>query len=104
VGAKDILKVTKEQIERLIEISPAIPPQILEMYKKEFPDMTQVAHPEIIAGVKKVVVNKWMPDEVEEAIQVRVLPRINMPFSGPASAAGLQGARSTRSSTPGPRN
>jgi hypothetical protein len=114
VGAKDILKVTKEQIERLIEISPAIPPAILKMYKEAFPDMTQVAHPEIIAGVKKVIVNKWMPEDTEDAIQVKVLPKFNQAFSGPASAItgmqgpassalGMQGSRSVRSVTPGRR-
>jgi len=99
VGAKDILKVTKEQIERLIEISPAIPPAILKMYKEAFPDMTQVAHPEVIAGVKKVVVNKWMPEEVaEDAIKVKVIPKFNEAFSGTRAAA------IARSSTPGPRS
>lgn len=99
VGAKDILKVTKEQIERLIEISPAIPPQILEMYKKQFPDMTSVAHPEVIAGVKKVIVNKWVPDAVvEDAIRVSIVPKLNQAFSGTRASV------IARSSTPGPRS
>jgi len=106
VGAKDILKITKEQIERLIEISPAIPPQIIAMYKAAFPDMTLVAHPEVISGVKKVIINKWMPEEVvEDAIQVKIMPKVNQAFSGLASSvSSVQGPRVARSSTPGPRS
>jgi hypothetical protein len=83
IAAKDILKITKEQIERLLEISPAIPNEIIDMYKKNFPDVEpnlelKIARPEIISGVQKIIVNKWMPDIVEEdKIKVKILPKIN---------------------------
>ena len=76
------------------------------MYKAAFPDMTLVAHPEVISGVKKVIINKWMPEEVvEDAIQVKIMPKVNQAFSGLASSVtSLQGPRVARSSTPGPRS
>jgi hypothetical protein len=73
IGAKDILKVTKEQIERLMEISPAIPLAVVDLYKKTFPERDTIAQPEVIAGFKKVHINKWVPDAVDSGkIQVRI--------------------------------
>jgi hypothetical protein len=84
IGAKDILKITKEQIERLMEISPAIPSEVIAKYKKTFPNMEDIAQPEIISGFKKVIVNKWVPDFVDPSkIQIRVLGQ------GGASRAAL---------------
>jgi hypothetical protein len=103
VGAKDILKITKEQIERLMEISPAFPNQIIDMYKTKFPDLSTVAHPEIISGVKKVIVNKWIPDEVEDVIKVKVVPKLNDAFSG-SRADAIARSLPGRSATPGPRS
>jgi hypothetical protein len=83
VGAKDILKVTKEQIERLMEISPAFPDSIILKYKTTYPDLTAVAHPEVISGVKKVIVNRWIPDvEDDNGIKVKIMPKVNEAFSG----------------------
>lgn len=58
IQARDILKLTREQIERLLEISPAVPNSIQEKYKTKFKEYTDVAHPEIIAGLHKVFINK----------------------------------------------
>jgi hypothetical protein len=66
VAAKDILKITRDQIERLMEISPAVPESILVKYKLRFKDITDVSHPEIIQGLKKVVINKY--EEVQMAV------------------------------------
>jgi hypothetical protein len=57
VAAKDILKITRDQIERLMEISPAIPESIITKYKKVFP-IRDTAQPEVIEGFKKVFINK----------------------------------------------
>jgi hypothetical protein len=59
VAAKDILKITREQVERLMEISPAVPEFILIKYKLRFKDITDVSHPEIVQGLKKVMINKY---------------------------------------------
>jgi hypothetical protein len=61
VAAKDILKLTREQIERLMEISPAVPESIIAKYKIKFKDTADdVSHPEIINGFKKVNINKYV--------------------------------------------
>ena len=57
VHAKDILKITREQIERLMEISPSIPKFIIANYKTAFSEFKDVAHPEVISGLKKVFIN-----------------------------------------------
>lgn len=58
IHAKDILKIMRDQVERLLEISPAIPDFIQEKYKKQFKDVKGVAHPEIIGGLHKVTINR----------------------------------------------
>jgi hypothetical protein len=63
VAAKDILKITREQIERLMEISPAIPESIILKYKAKFKNGTDIAHPEVIQGFKKVFINKFIEDK-----------------------------------------
>jgi hypothetical protein len=66
IHAKDILKMMRDQVERLMEISPAIPEFILEKYKGRFKNIEGVAHPEIIDGLHKVIVNKDDHDNIDE--------------------------------------
>jgi len=66
VAAKDILKITREQIERLMEISPAVPDSIIYKYKNRFKNNTGVAQPEIIEGFKKVTINKFEKIKLED--------------------------------------
>jgi hypothetical protein len=66
IHAKDILKMMRDQVERLMEISPAIPEFILEKYKGRFKNIEGVAHPEIIDGLHKVIVNKDDHDNTDE--------------------------------------
>jgi len=73
IAAKDILKITREQIERLMEISPAIPESILTKYKARFKDTIDVAHPEVVQGLKKVIINKHQEailDVKDEGIKI----------------------------------
>jgi hypothetical protein len=72
IAAKDILKITKDQIERLLEISPAIPLQIVAQYKKTFNVADGPAQPEIIGGFKKIVINKWVAPEIGEQGEEKV--------------------------------
>lgn len=71
VAAKDILKITREQIERLMEISPAVPELIITRYKNRFKNTNNVAQPEIIEGFKKVHINKFV-ESAPEADKIRV--------------------------------
>lgn len=83
IQAKDILKITREQIERLLEISPSIPKFILNTYKDNFGEFKDIAHPEVIAGLKKVLINTSIYSEGHyrsektdrnEIIQVKKIP------------------------------
>jgi hypothetical protein len=71
VAAKDILKITREQIERLMEISPAVPELIITRYKNRFKNTNNVAQPEIIEGFKKVHINKFV-ESAPELDKIRV--------------------------------
>jgi hypothetical protein len=56
IAAKDVLKITKDSIERLLETSPAIPEPIIKQYKEAFKEYTDVAHPDITNGLRKVFI------------------------------------------------
>ena len=56
--ASDLLKTTREQIERLLEISPIIPNEVILKYKERFKDYTDIAHPENTNGLMKIEVNR----------------------------------------------
>ena len=73
VAAKDILKITREQIERLLEISPAVPDSILLKYKEKFKNNTDFSHPEITHGFKKVYVNKHVEQEKSEKVKIEIV-------------------------------
>jgi hypothetical protein len=79
VAAKDILKITREQIERLMEISPAVPDCIIRKYKNTFKNNSDVAHPEIIEGFKKVTINKFEKIKLEEVKVVESKFKIDVP-------------------------
>ena len=55
--AKDLLKITKDQIERLLETSPAVDDAVIAEYKKLFKDLTDIAHPAETNGLHKVTIN-----------------------------------------------
>ena len=75
VAAKDILKITREQIERLMEISPAVPDGIIYKYRNTFKELNDIAQPEIIQGFKKVNINKY-----EDKIDVKTESKIKLDF------------------------
>lgn len=75
VAAKDILKITRDQIERLMEISPAVPESIVKKYHTKFKDMVDdVAQPELIQGLRKVRIHRLIENIIEEdKIKVHVI-------------------------------
>jgi hypothetical protein len=57
IVAGDLLKMTRDSIERQLETSPPIPEAIILMFKSKFKDQKDVAIPDVANGIHKVVVN-----------------------------------------------
>jgi hypothetical protein len=57
VSASDLLKMTRDAIERQLETSPPIPDSIIADFKAKFKDNSEIAIPDIANGIHKVVVN-----------------------------------------------
>jgi hypothetical protein len=62
IRAKDMLKIVRDQIERLAETSPPIPSFICEEFKKKFNsrENIDVARPDITSGLRRIIVNSSM--------------------------------------------
>jgi hypothetical protein len=59
IRAKDMLKIVREQVERLAETSPPIPEFIVEKFKKNFrKDYRDIAQPDITNGLRRIRVNQ----------------------------------------------
>jgi len=56
IAAGDLLKMTKENIERLLEIAPPVPDTIVSDFNKKF-SKSDVAQPDICNGIHKVSIN-----------------------------------------------
>lgn len=85
--ANDFLKVVREQIDRLGEISPAVPPDIIKKFNEKFEDHPEITKPEITNGLEKVEIYKIEetigPDKVKVAFEEppKVTPRVvKQPF------------------------
>jgi len=75
ISAKDILKITKDNIERLLEISPSIPESIIRRYKSEFKERyPDIAHPDSTSGLRKVYINS-LDTSKDEARDLRTNER-----------------------------
>ena len=75
--AKDMLKIIREQLERLAEISPQIPETIITMFNEKFHDQTNVSKPEITNGLDPIHVyvensESFTPDD-RSKIAVKVV-------------------------------
>ena len=52
----DLLKYTKEAYDRLQEISPLIPPEIIRVFQEKFNKYTDISKPEEANGLEKITV------------------------------------------------
>ena len=52
----DLLKYTKENYDRLQELSPLIPPSVIQDFQRRFAKEKDIAKPEDLNGLEKVVV------------------------------------------------
>lgn len=66
IHAKDMLKMIRETVERLLETSPAVPVHIIDNYNKLFKDKNDVSHPEVTEGVVQIKINRNAYDDVVE--------------------------------------
>lgn len=66
IRARDMLKMIRETVERLMETSPAVPPHIIEKYNQTFKDEVGIAHPEMTTGVRKLVINRNIYDDHQD--------------------------------------
>jgi hypothetical protein len=58
IAAKDMLKIVREQCDRLADTSPQIPDKIIQDFKKKFGDSTpDVKKPEITNGLDPIMVH-----------------------------------------------
>jgi hypothetical protein len=73
--AKDMLKIIREQLERLNEISPQIPDAIIAQFNAKFHDQTNVSKPEITNGLDPIEVY------VENSETLTPTERIGVKFS-----------------------
>lgn len=53
---RELLKMTRDSVDRLAEISPLIPPPILADFRKRFSKYTGIAQPTEVNGLEKVLV------------------------------------------------
>jgi len=57
IAAPDLLKLTRDSIERQLETSPPVPESIISEFKKKFRETDGIAIPDICNGIHRVVVN-----------------------------------------------
>ena len=75
IRAKDMLKVVREQSERLLEISPAVPTHLKKLYNEKFHDDKDVTHPEITNGIQKIEIYnqiELLPSEITTVQEVEL--------------------------------
>lgn len=56
MSPRDLLKYTRDAYDRLDEISPLVPPEIVKEFQKRFGKLVEIAKPEIANGLEKVMV------------------------------------------------
>lgn len=63
MDATDMLKVIREQIDRLNETSPMIPQGVIDEFQKKFRKYNEIARPEITNGLEKVYIYEETLDD-----------------------------------------
>ena len=56
MGPNDFLKYVKDQYDRLQEISPLLPPEVIADFQKKFENETEISKPEEANGLEKITV------------------------------------------------
>lgn len=83
MSPRDLLKYTKDSYDRLQEISPLIPPSIIQDFKRDFaskPEYKEITMPEEANGLEKITIyvsspNHTQPDELKiPEVKIRIPP------------------------------
>ena len=93
----DLLKYSKETIDRLQEISPLIPPEVLKDFRRRFARETDIAKPEEANGLEKIDVYEENPPRIRRASSAGMfvqspsvdVPELRLHQRGTSSAGGL---------------
>jgi hypothetical protein len=56
MAPQDLLKTTRETYDRLAEISPMLPPEVVADFRRRFEKETEIAKPEEVNGLERIVV------------------------------------------------
>jgi hypothetical protein len=80
IRAKDMLKMIRETVERLLETSPAVPEHIIKLFNLRFENNDGVSHPEMTQGISKVKINRALYD-----IDAHSITRLETDSSGKPS-------------------
>lgn len=79
----DLLKLTKETYDRLAEISPLAPPEIIDDFRKKFGNEKDISKPEEANGLEKIIVYTPSSGNISESHQAvafeNPLPRLRTP-------------------------
>lgn len=63
----DFLKYVKDQYDRLQEISPMVPPNVVRDFQKKFKNETEISKPEEANGLEKITIYRRADEEEDEA-------------------------------------
>jgi hypothetical protein len=83
VPAPAMLKMMRDNVERLLETSPPVPEHVIEKYKQKFKDDKDIAHPEITNGIPRVEINDAEPQQEQQVsipVQVKTTSGIKIGF------------------------
>lgn len=86
---KELLKWTKDQYDRLQEISPIIPRELIKQFKKEFdkPEYANISKPEEANGLEHIIIY-GTENPMTPAFQLKELPKEPVP---PPASRSIEG-------------
>jgi hypothetical protein len=85
IRPKDLLKMTRDSVDRLAEISPLIPPAILVDFRRRFAKYSGIAQPTEVNGLEKVLVyNETLENEYQSGrLKIDSPRRVDTTSGGP---------------------
>jgi hypothetical protein len=88
MDATDLLKVVREEVDRLCETSPMLPLNIIQEFQSRFKKYTDIARPEITNGLERIYIYE---EEIDgQGKPVAKLKGSSTPKSTPIRASTLQ--------------